>query len=205
MDKGLKYKICNELCNKSKWDLSPTEERETFWDIWILVSGREVRKWILLSRLNMILRPVRLSKHKDGKWGNRHRRYWHYSSHLGLLNKSELKQMLFVTISKTHHCTNESSIRSGGCRQRARGRRSRSLSITPCFSLQSWGTQRLRHSLWDSLDISQSGKCGWIPNENRSSLCFINCCCDRHFQISHIPLTLWQPCRYSGGGKREKC
>lgn len=72
---------------------------------------------------------------------------------------------------------------------RERGSWSSSLSITLCFSLQSQAARRLTHSLRDTVDNSQSGKCDWIPNENRSSLCFINCCYDLHFQISHIPLT----------------
>ncbi len=87
---------------------------------------------------------------------------------------------------------------------RERGSWSRTNSITLCFSLQSRAARRLTHSLWDTLDNSQSGKCGWIPNENRSSLCFINCCYYQHFQIPHIPLTNRQPCRYLGGGKGRK-
>ncbi len=91
-------------------------------------------------------------------------------------------------------------------RERERGRESwsRTSSITLCFSLQSRAARRLTHSLWDTLNNSQSGKCGWIPNENRSSLCFINCCHYQHFQIAHIPLTNRQPCRCFGGWKRRK-
>lgn len=97
------------------------------------------------------------------------------------------------------------SIRWRGCRQGGEGGSwGRSNSITLCFSLQSRAARRLTHSLRDTLDNSQSGKCGWIPNENRSSLCFINCCCYQHFQIPHIPLTNRRPCRYLGGGERER-
>lgn len=81
------------------------------------------------------------------------------------------------------------------------GSESRTSSITLYFSLQSWAARRWTYSLWDILDNSQCGKCVWIPNENRSSLCFIKCCYYQHFQIAHIPLTNRQPCRYLGGGK----
>lgn len=98
-------------------------------------------------------------------------------------------------------------IRSRGCRQREREREAAEAGAAPSlcvFPLQSRTARHLTHSLWDTLDNSPSGKCGWIPNENRSSLCFINCCYYRHFQIPHIPLRNRQPCRYVGAGKRRK-
>lgn len=96
-------------------------------------------------------------------------------------------------------------IRSRGCRQREREAAEAGAAPSLCvFPLQSRAARRLTHSLWDTLNNSPSGKCGWISNENRSSLCFINCCYYRHFQIPHIPLTNRQPCRYVGAGKRRK-
>lgn len=72
------------------------------------------------------------------------------------------------------------------------------------FPLQSRVARRLTHSLWDTLHNSLSGNCGWIPNENRSSLCFINCCYYRHFQIPLVPPTNRQPCRCVGAVKRRE-
>lgn len=111
---------------------------------------------------------------------------------------------MFATIYNTHHClycihthpaqysphhqemTDKPQYqirRLQAEREKKRGSWTRISSITLCFSLQSPAARRLTHSLRDTLDISQCGKCGWIPNENRSCRCFINCCYYQHFQI----------------------
>lgn len=92
----------------------------------------------------------------------------------------------------------EAVARDGG-----RGGKSRTSSITLCFSLQCWSAQCLKHSLWDALDDSVLGAQLNTKWKQKDSLCFINCYY-QHLQIDHISLTNLQPFCYFGGRKRRR-
>lgn len=127
-----------------------------------------------------------------------------YSVHIHTHPQPSAPSTIFSTSPGDDRRTPVSDLEAAG-REREREAAEAEAAPSLCvFPLQSRTAQHLTHSLWDPLDNSPSGKCGWIPNENRSSLCFINCCYYRHFQIPHIPLTNRQPCRYVGAGKRRK-